>query len=92
VLKFNSENRSACRLASKQMMEDPWTHAQEKYPPGTVCAARWSRSRTTGAFIEIEQGIEGLIHISEMSWTRRVKHPSKMRGPFGWTRWEAGGA
>src|SRR6185436_10102473 len=62
----------------KQMMEDPWTHAQEKYPPGTVVRGKVVSLKDYGAFIELEQGIEGLIHISEMSWTRRVKHPSKM--------------
>jgi len=65
-------------LGLKQMMEDPWTHAQAKYPPGTVVRGKVVSLKDYGAFIEIEQGIEGLIHISEMSWTRRVKHPSKM--------------
>ncbi len=77
VLKFNSETERVS-LGLKQMMEDPWTHAQEKYPPGTVVRGKVVSLKDYGAFIEIEQGIEGLIHISEMSWTRRVKHPSKM--------------
>jgi small subunit ribosomal protein S1 len=77
VLKFNTETERVS-LGLKQMMEDPWTHAQEKYPPGTVVRGKVVSLKDYGAFIEIEQGIEGLIHISEMSWTRRVKHPSKM--------------
>ena len=77
VLKFNSETERVS-LGLKQMMEDPWTHAQEKYPPGTVVRGKVVSLKDYGAFIEIEEGIEGLIHISEMSWTRRVKHPSKM--------------
>src|SRR5262245_45630168 len=77
VLKFNSETERVS-LGLKQMMEDPWTHAQEKYPPGTVVRGKVVSLKDYGAFIELEQGIEGLIHISEMSWTRRVKHPSKM--------------
>jgi small subunit ribosomal protein S1 len=77
VLKFNSETERVS-LGLKQMMEDPWTHAQEKYPPGTVVRGKVVSLKDYGAFIELEQGIEGLIHVSEMSWTRRVKHPSKV--------------
>src|SRR3954470_3065157 len=77
VLKFNSETERVS-LGLKQISEDPWTHAQEKYPPGTVVRGKVVSLKDYGAFIELEQGIEGLIHISEMSWTRRVKHPSKM--------------
>src|SRR5687767_3113651 len=77
VLKFNSETERVS-LGLKQMMEDPWTHAQGKYPPVTVVRGKVVSLKDYGAFIELEQGIEGLIHISEMSWTRRVKHPSKM--------------
>jgi small subunit ribosomal protein S1 len=77
VLKFNSETERVS-LGLKQMMEDPWTHAQGKYPPGTVVRGKVVSLKDYGAFIELEQGIEGLIHVSEMSWTRRVKHPSKV--------------
>ena len=69
---------SASRLGLKQISEDPWTDADEKYPPGTVRRGKVVSLKDYGAFIELEQGIEGLVHISEMSWTRRVKHPSKM--------------
>src|SRR3954463_12785152 len=77
VLKFNVETERVS-LGLKQISEDPWTHAAEKYPPGTVVRGKVVSLKDYGAFIELEQGIEGLVHISEMSWTRRVKHPSKM--------------
>ncbi len=77
VLKFNSETERVS-LGLKQMNEDPWTKAAEKYPPGTVVRGKVVSLKDYGAFIELENGIEGLIHVSEMSWTRRVKHPSKM--------------
>src|SRR5450432_4106778 len=77
VLKFNVETERVS-LGLKQISEDPWTHAQEKYPPGTVVRGKVVSLKDYGAFIELEQGIEGLVHVSEMSWTRRVKHPSKM--------------
>ena len=77
VLKFNVETERVS-LGLKQISEDPWTHAQEKYPPGTVVRGKVVSLKDYGAFIELTEGIEGLVHISEMSWTRRVKHPSKM--------------
>src|SRR4051812_11640433 len=77
VLKFNVETERVS-LGLKQISEDPWTHAQEKYPPGTVVRGKVVSLKDYGAFIELEEGIEGLVHISEMSWTRRVKHPSKV--------------
>src|SRR5512142_2990434 len=77
VLKFNSDTERVS-LGLKQITEDPWTHAEEKYVPGTVVKGKVVSLKDYGAFIELEEGIEGLVHISEMSWTRRVKHPSKM--------------
>ncbi|HJZ88702.1 MAG TPA: 30S ribosomal protein S1 [Polyangia bacterium] len=77
VLKFNPETERVS-LGLKQISEDPWTHAAEKYIPGTVVKGKVVSLKDYGAFIELEEGIEGLVHISEMSWTRRVKHPSKM--------------
>ena len=77
VLKFNSDTERVS-LGLKQITEDPWITAQERYKPGTVVKGRVVSLKDYGAFVELEQGIEGLIHISEMSWTRRVKHPSKM--------------
>jgi small subunit ribosomal protein S1 len=77
VLKFNAETERVS-LGLKQITEDPWTRASEKYVPGTVVRGKVVSLKDYGAFIELEEGIEGLVHISEMSWTRRVKHPSKM--------------
>jgi small subunit ribosomal protein S1 len=65
-------------LGLKQITEDPWKSASERYTPGTVVKGKVVSLKDYGAFIELEQGIEGLVHVSEMSWTRRVKHPSKM--------------
>jgi small subunit ribosomal protein S1 len=77
VLKFNHETERVS-LGLKQISEDPWMHAQARYTPGTVVKGKVVSLKDYGAFIELEEGIEGLVHISEMSWTRRVKHPSKM--------------
>ncbi len=77
VLKFNAETERVS-LGLKQISEDPWSRAQEKYVPGTVVRGKVVSLKDYGAFIELEEGVEGLVHISEMSWTRRVKHPSKM--------------
>src|SRR2546428_450689 len=65
-------------LGLKQIREDPWAHAAEKYPPGTRVTGKVVSLTDYGAFIEMEPGVEGLVHISEMSWTKRVKHPSKV--------------
>src|SRR3569623_1112771 len=77
VLKFNSETERVSR-GRKQITEDPWKSAAERYSPGTVVKGKVVSLKDYGAFIELEEGIEGLVHISEMSWTRRVKHPSKL--------------
>src|SRR5262247_2634208 len=77
VLKFNPETERVS-LGLKQITEDPWSHAAEKYIPGTVVKGKVVSLKDYGAFIELEEGIEGLVHVSEMSWTRRVKHPSKV--------------
>ncbi len=77
VLKFNAETERVS-LGLKQISEDPWSRAQERYIPGTVVRGKVVSLKDYGAFIELEEGIEGLVHISEMSWTRRVKHPSKV--------------
>jgi len=62
----------------KQTQEDPWNHAEEAYPPGKKVRGKVMSITDYGAFIELEKGIEGLIHVSEMSWTRHVRHPSKV--------------
>jgi len=65
-------------LGMKQLSEDPWLTATEKYPVGARVTGRVVSLTDYGAFIELEEGIEGLIHVSEMSWTRKVRHPSKL--------------
>jgi len=65
-------------LGMKQLTEDPWTRAQEKYPIGSRVNGKVVSLTDYGAFVELEEGIEGLIHVSEMSWTRKVRHPSKV--------------
>ena len=77
VLKFDPETERVS-LGLKQINEDPWTHADEKYQVGNKVSGKVVSLTDYGAFVELEEGIEGLIHISEMSWTKRVKHPSKI--------------
>ncbi len=77
VLKFDPATERVS-LGLKQIQEDPWAHAAEKYPPGTRVGGKVVSLTDYGAFIEMEPGVEGLVHISEMSWTKRVKHPSKV--------------
>jgi small subunit ribosomal protein S1 len=77
VLKFDPATERVS-LGLKQIQEDPWAHAAEKYPPGTRIKGKVVSLTDYGAFIEMEPGVEGLVHISEMSWTKRVKHPSKV--------------
>ncbi|MBO5752368.1 MAG: 30S ribosomal protein S1 [Proteobacteria bacterium] len=74
VLKFTPENERVS-LGYKQLAPDPWEHAAERYPAGIRALGRVVSLIDYGAFVELEEGIEGLIHISEMSWTKRVKHP-----------------
>jgi len=64
-------------LGLKQTLPDPWLAAAEKYPVGTIVTGRVRNLADFGAFVEIEEGVEGLIHISDMSWTERIKHPSE---------------
>lgn len=63
-------------LGLKQTLPDPWGAAAEKYPVGTIVTGRVRNLADFGAFVEIEEGMEGLIHISDISWTERIKHPS----------------
>jgi len=77
VLKYDPDSERVS-LGLKQINEDPWTHADSKYQVGSKVAGKVVSLTDYGAFVELEEGIEGLIHISEMSWTKRVKHPSKM--------------
>ncbi len=70
--------RERVSLGLKQLTPDPWTLAVQKYPVGTRVSGRVVSLTDYGAFVELEPGIEGLIHVSEMSWTRKVRHPSKI--------------
>ena len=77
VLKYDQE-RKRVSLGLKQVSPDPWVAAGEKYNVGERIQGKVISITDYGAFIELEEGIEGLIHISEMSWTRKIKHPSKI--------------
>ncbi len=77
ILSFDRENERVS-LGMKQLVPDPWSTAQEKYPVGTKVTGRVVSLTDYGAFVEVEEGIEGLIHVSEMSWTRKIRHPSKV--------------
>jgi small subunit ribosomal protein S1 len=77
VLSFDRE-RERVSLGLKQLKSDPWTDASEKFPVGTRVSGKVVSLADYGAFVEVEEGVEGLIHVSEMSWTRKVRHPSKV--------------
>jgi small subunit ribosomal protein S1 len=77
VLKFDSE-KERISLGMKQLTPDPWHTVAEKYPVGSRVQGKVISLMDYGAFVELESGIEGLVHISEMSWTRKVAHPSKI--------------
>src|SRR6266481_7647 len=77
VLKFDRESERVS-LGYKQLQADPWTTATIKYPVGVRVKGKVVSLTDYGAFIELEQGVEGLIHVSEMSWSKKVKHPSKI--------------
>src|ERR1700683_691058 len=76
VLEVKTDQRRIS-LGLKQTLPDPWEAAAEKYPVGTVISGRIRNLADFGAFVEIEEGMEGLIHISDVSWTERIKHPSE---------------
>lgn len=73
-------DRERISLGLKQLQEYPWKNVAEKYPVGTRVLGRVVSITNYGAFVELERGIEGLVHISEMSWTRNVRHPSQLVG------------
>ncbi|WLT01633.1 30S ribosomal protein S1 [Snodgrassella alvi] len=77
VLKFDQE-RSRVSLGLKQLGEDPWNGLARRYPQGTRLFGKVTNLTDYGAFVEIEQGIEGLVHVSEMDWTNKNVHPSKV--------------
>jgi len=77
VLKFDKETERVS-LGTKQLTADPWEQVPEKYPVGARVSGRVTNVTDYGAFVELEQGIEGLIHVSEMSWSKKMKNPSKV--------------
>jgi len=77
VLKFDAE-RERISLGMKQILPDPWSTVQHKYPVGSRIKGKVISLVDYGAFVELEKGVEGLIHISEMSWTKKFSHPSKI--------------
>jgi small subunit ribosomal protein S1 len=77
VLKFDREKQRVS-LGFKQLTPDPWMDAAERYPIGAHVRGRIISVTDYGAFVELEQGIEGLVHVSEMTWSKRMKHPSKL--------------
>jgi small subunit ribosomal protein S1 len=77
VLKFDRETERVS-LGYKQLAPDPWESAQDRFPTATRVKGKVVSLTDYGAFIELEPGVEGLIHVSEMSWSKRVKHPSKV--------------
>ena len=76
VLTLDREERKMS-LGIKQLSADPWENIETKYPVGTKCAAKVRNFTNFGVFVEIEEGIDGLIHISDLSWTKKVKHPGE---------------
>ena len=76
ILTLDREERKMA-LGVKQLTPDPWAEIEKKYPAGTKCTARVRNFSNFGVFVEIEDGIEGLVHISDLSWTKKVKHPSE---------------
>lgn len=77
VLNYDAEN-SKVSLGYKQGQPDPWLSVEDKYPVGSRVKGRVINLADYGAFVELEKGVEGLIHVSEMSWSEKVKHPSKV--------------
>ena len=77
VLKFDKEKQRVS-LGFKQLTPDPWLDATHRYPVGAHVSGRVISVTDYGAFVELEQGIEGLVHVSEMTWSKRIKHPSKL--------------
>src|SRR5216117_236311 len=77
ILKFDKEKQRVS-LGLKQLMADPWVGAAEKYPAGGKVRGKIVGIVDYGVFVELEQGIEGLVHVSEMSWNKKIQHPSKI--------------
>jgi small subunit ribosomal protein S1 len=80
VLSFDKNDKKVS-LGLKQLVQDPWSNISEKYPEGHKLSGKVTNLVDYGAFVELEPGVEGLVHISEMSWTRKLRHPSQMVRP-----------
>ena len=80
VLRFDRD-RERVSLGYKQLLPDPWETIDERFPPNTRITGKVASVTDYGAFVELEPGVEGLVHVSEMSWSKRVKHPSKLVNP-----------
>ncbi|NCC46911.1 MAG: S1 RNA-binding domain-containing protein, partial [Bacteroidia bacterium] len=76
ILTLDREERKMS-LGIKQLKSDPWTDINEKYPVGTKCTATVRNFTNFGVFVELEEGVDGLVHISDLSWTKKIKHPSE---------------
>lgn len=77
VLGINKEKQEIS-LGMKQTQENPWDRVADRYPPGSIVTGTVRNLTNYGAFIEIEEGIDGLLHVSDMSWTRKISHPNEM--------------
>ncbi len=77
IIRFNQETKRIS-LGIKQLLSDPWESVQAKYTPGTKLTGTITNIADYGAFVELEEGIEGLVHVSEMSWTKKNVHPGKI--------------
>src|SRR6266567_1433417 len=77
VLGINREEQKIS-LGVRQLETNPWDKAQEKYPPGTKVKGKIRNLTSYGAFIELEEGLDGMIHVSDISWTRKINHPSEV--------------
>ncbi len=77
VISFDKEKEKVA-LGIKQLTEDPWLRVAEKYPEGEKVSGKVVNLTEYGAFVELEEGVEGLIHVSEMSWTKRIRHPKQV--------------
>ena len=77
ILTLDREERKMS-LGIKQLREDPWEHIEQRYPTGSKHTARVRNFTNFGVFVEIEEGVDGLIHIPDLSWTKKIKHPSEV--------------
>jgi small subunit ribosomal protein S1 len=73
-----SKDKQEISLGMKQVEENPWERVAEKYPPGSVVTGKVRNIANYGAFVEIEEGIDGLLHVSDLSWTKKIGHPSEV--------------